>query len=459
MSNKSYILRAFLENPWAILPSKLAVLEEIVARHVAGEKLDAEEIQARIQGAVRPQNKQVHSVAVLPLFGIIFPKANLMTEMSGATSAEQFGAQFARLMDDPSIDAIVIDVDSPGGNVYGIEEVSQQIYEARGRKPVVAVADHQMASAAYWIGSAADEIVVSPSSEVGSIGVFAAHTDMSVALEKEGYKISLISAGKYKTEGNPWEPLGEEAKAAIQKSVDEYYDKFSGAVARNRGVKVSTVRNGFGEGRVVGAEEAVKLGMADRIGTLEETVDRLLGGDAGQRSAFSGQRLGGDGDLLSKSVDTSDGQEPVADSNVHTQWARARLEKVSKNDFQGDSMNTFLRDLLKARSEKITRAQAIVDGADKESRDLNEAERAEFAQLLGEGDSTGEVGALDARIEKIEGERGRLRKAAAKKFNAGGSDDIEKPDGQGNKMKMAEFRKLDAAAQMAFIKSDGKLED
>ena len=288
---RSYVLQAFVEAPWAILPHKLVILESIVIRHVSGEKLDAEEIQARINGASRPPDRVVSAVAVLPLFGVIFPRANMMTDMSGATSAERFGAQFTKLVKDPEITAIILDVDSPGGQVDGIEELSQQIFDARGQKPIVAVSNHLMASAAYWIGTAADEVVITPSGEVGSIGVFAVHEDISAALEKEGIKVSLISQGKYKTEGNPYEPLTDEARAAIHARVGDYYDSFVDSVARNRGVKSASVRNGFGEGRVVGARQAVELGMADRVGTLEETIDRLLGNHipSGDLPSKSGQ--------------------------------------------------------------------------------------------------------------------------------------------------------------------------
>jgi len=273
---QSFVLQSFVETPWAILPYKLAVLEEIVIRHVSGEKLDAEEVQARIHGATRPQDRQVNSVAILPLFGTIFPRANMMTDISGATSAERFGAQFSELVNDPEINAIVLDVDSPGGQVNGIDELSTRIFEARGKKPVVAVANHTMASAAYWIGTAADEVVISPSGEVGSIGVFAVHKDMSAALEQAGVKVSLISRGKYKVEGNPYEPLAEEARAAIGVRVSDAYEAFINSVARNRGVEAADVRNGFGEGRVVGARQAVALRMADRVGTLEDTIARLF---------------------------------------------------------------------------------------------------------------------------------------------------------------------------------------
>jgi len=280
----SYLLQAFTEASWAILPSKLNVIKEIVSRHVSGEKLNAEEVQTRIHGAVRPAEQRIpnpkkngiSSVAVLPLFGTIFPRANMMTEMSGATSAELFGNQFSQLLADESIDAIILNVDSPGGVVNGIAEVAQKIFEARGKKPIVAVANTLAASAAYWIATATDELIVSPSGRVGSIGVFAVHEDISKALENEGVRTSLISAGKYKTEGNPYEALTEEARASIQSSVNETYEMFIETVARHRNVKVADVRYGFGEGRVVSAQQAVTLGMADRVETLEQTIERLL---------------------------------------------------------------------------------------------------------------------------------------------------------------------------------------
>ncbi len=272
----SYVMKAFVETPWAILPHKLAILEEIAVRHAMGEKLDPEEVQMRIHGAKRPAERKIGTVAVLPLFGTIFPRANLMTQVSGATSAEIFGMQFDELMKDPEVKAIVLDVDSPGGQVGGIDELSGQIYQSRGIKPIVAVANHSMDSAAYWIGSAADEVVITPSGEMGSIGVFAVHEDISKQLEQDGIKLTVIKEGKFKAEGNPWEPLSEEAKAAIQVNVKDAYEAFIKSVARNRGVNPEKVRNGFGEGRTVGSNRAVELGMADRIGTLDETVDRLI---------------------------------------------------------------------------------------------------------------------------------------------------------------------------------------
>ncbi len=270
----SYILQAIHETPWAILPSKLAEIVAVAERHAAGLQLSAEEVAAVKAAARKPDARAAGAVAVLPLFGSIFPRANLMTEMSGATSAERFGAVFRSALADPSVVALVLDVDSPGGAVQGVPELADLIYGARGQKPIVAVADHLAASAAYWIATAADEVMVTPSGEVGSIGVFAAHEDVSRALDQQGVTVNLISAGKYKTEGSPYAPLGDEARAAIQARVDDYYNAFTKSVARGRGVSVADVRGGFGEGRVVGAAEAVRLGMADKVGTLDDAIVR-----------------------------------------------------------------------------------------------------------------------------------------------------------------------------------------
>jgi len=177
-------------------------------------------------------------------------------------------------MQDARVKAIIFDVDSPGGSVEGVTELASEIYNARKKKPSIAVANAQAASAAYWLASAAGELVVTPSGQVGSIGVYVAHQDESKALENEGVRITLISAGKYKTEGNPSEPLADEARAAIQSKVDDYYTMFVKGVAQNRGSTQAAVRDGYGQGRMVLASQAVKLNMADRVATLDDVLAR-----------------------------------------------------------------------------------------------------------------------------------------------------------------------------------------
>jgi signal peptide peptidase SppA len=270
----AHIVSFVLNTPWAITAEKLSVIMGALTYLAQGGEYTPEEIAA-IVGAARQTGQGPGAVAVLPLVGTIYQRANMLAESSGGTSTEAFTRAFRQALADSSVSAIVLDVDSPGGAVSGVDELATEIRRARGQKPIVAVANSLAASAAYWIASAADELVVTPSGEVGSIGVLAAHEDWSKALETQGVRTTLISAGKFKTEGSPYEPLSEEARAAIQSRVDDYYLAFVKAVARNRGTGLDAVRSGYGEGRVVGAEQAVELGMADSIATLDETVQRL----------------------------------------------------------------------------------------------------------------------------------------------------------------------------------------
>ena len=276
----AHIIRAVYDEPWAILPSVHRHMVEIVTERLRSGRLTSEEIEARLEGVqAAPPGSTMQArggaIAVLPLYGLISQRAGMMQEMSGGTSCEAFTAQIRQLAADPGIVAIVIDVDSPGGSVFGVLEAAQAIFEARSAKPIVAVSNSLNASAAYWLTSQAHEIVASPSSETGSIGVYSAHRDDSKANEMAGARYTLISAGKFKVEGNPYEPLSEEAMAEMQGRADRVYGDFVAAVARGRGVSADAVRSGYGQGRVVGAKQAVALGLADRVDTLEGTLARL----------------------------------------------------------------------------------------------------------------------------------------------------------------------------------------
>lgn len=283
------------ETPWAITPGKLAAILEVLDLRAQGLRFTAEEIRERVGAAAsRSEPRRSGAVAVLPIYGVLSQRADLLTESSGGASTDRVTGQFRQLLADPSIGSIVLDVDSPGGTVYGVEELASVIYGARGTKPVVAVANSMAASAAYWIATAADELVVTPGGQVGSIGVLLAHTETSVLDERLGLKTSVISAGKFKSEANPYEPLGDEARAALQEKVDLYYAAFTKAVARHRGVGVEAVRSGFGQGRVVNARPAVEAGMADRVATLDETIQRMASGRArrgGTRAEAPGASL------------------------------------------------------------------------------------------------------------------------------------------------------------------------
>jgi signal peptide peptidase SppA len=290
--NNAGILRAIAATPWAIVPEKLDAIVDLVNLRASGVRLSEDEINARIGDAPSAPAAQLTpgGVAVLPLFGVVAQRMDMMTAMSGGTSTERMGAQIDAALANPDVRALVLNVDSPGGTIEGVPELARRIFDARGAKPIVAIANATMASAAYWIGSAADEVVVTPSGTVGSIGVYTVHTDTSKADEQAGVAKTVIRAGRFKAEGIGGLPLSDEARTALQDRVDEFYGMFVNDVARQRGVTAEAVRNGYGQGAVLGARGALAAGLVDRIATLDETVARLARPQA--RSAIvSGRRV------------------------------------------------------------------------------------------------------------------------------------------------------------------------
>ncbi len=273
----AHILLAMAAECWAMEPVKLAAIMAFLQSQAEGIKFSAEEIEARIGGkpASAPAAQQAGAVAILPLRGAIANRMSMMADISGGTSNEALGQMFQQALRDDRVQSIVLDVDSPGGAVSGTEELSAMIHAARGTKPIVAHVNALAASAAYWIASAADEMVITPSGGVGSIGVYGVHDDVSAMLEKAGIKKTIIASSDPKVEGNPYNPLSDEARAEMQRRVNAQNDVFVAAVARNRNVSEAKVRADFGQGRVVEAPAAIRHGMADRTGSLDDVLKRF----------------------------------------------------------------------------------------------------------------------------------------------------------------------------------------
>lgn len=298
-----HVFRAVYGTPWAILEDRLKTIAEIVRMRMTGERLSDGEIRSRlaaVEAAQGPRSgarsgaRTANSIAVIPIYGTIFQRANLLTAFSGGATVESLSQAFDEALADDQIGSIVFDVDSPGGEVGGIEELAAQVRAARGQKPVVAVANTLMASAAYWLASQADEIVASPSSMVGSIGVVMVHQEVSRMAEAEGITTNIIRIPEAKYEGNQWEVLSDDARAHLEQIAGDYYGQFVNAVAQGRGVTAAAVRAGYGEGRVLTAKRAKEASLVDRIDTLDGTIRRLATGRAPATrgaSAASGYRV------------------------------------------------------------------------------------------------------------------------------------------------------------------------
>lgn len=271
----AHIVSFCIEHPWAITRPMLQTIAGIISQRAAGFEVRAEDVAAAVASRKASSGAAPTGVALIPIAGVIVPRANLFSDISGGASAEGIAAQLRAAMSDPNVGSIVLDVDSVGGNVAGITELAAEIRRARAVKPVHAVANFTMASAAYWLAAQATRISASPSATVGSIGVLGIHEDLSKALELKGVKVSLLTAGKFKGEGNPTEPLSDEARAFMQQRIDDSYGQFVKDVALGRGVKPGEVRGGFGEGRALSAKDALDAGMVDDVATLDDVLARL----------------------------------------------------------------------------------------------------------------------------------------------------------------------------------------
>lgn len=258
--------------PWAITEAMLGVVAGILANRLAGEKAQDTTYVTRPATA----GGTTGGVAVIPLHGVIAPRMNLLSDISGGATFEEATMQLREAVAAPAVSTIVLDWDSPGGSVAGATEFAREVLKARAVKPVISQANFQMCSAAYWTGACATKIIASPSAMVGAIGVYTIHEDLSKALDQLGVKLTYISAGKYKVDGNETEPLSDTARARMKAIVDSKYARFVADVALGRNVPEASIRNGYGEGSVLTADEAQKLGMVDEIATLDETLARAL---------------------------------------------------------------------------------------------------------------------------------------------------------------------------------------
>ena len=282
MSDRFQHVTAFaLDHPWALAPAALEVVAEVIARKIAGHRLTSEEIEARLQDKSKlPAPNVSGAVAVIPVHGVIVPRGSMLDDVSGATSLDSLSASLNAAMADEKVGKILLDIDSPGGSVAGVTEFARSIMRARTKKPVIAHARYTAASAALWIASAATKFIASPSARVGSLGVYAIHTDLSKALEGMGIKRTFVSSSPAKVEGNEATPLSEAARAEIQKVVDTSAARFRQDVAHGRGITVDKVKSAFGEGKMFNADDALAAGMIDEVATFEDTVSGLMSTDS-----------------------------------------------------------------------------------------------------------------------------------------------------------------------------------
>lgn len=284
------IFRMIINELYAIQPEALNMVLAAYA-HRAGTQSDPPRLLSA-SGARRSDRRAVggDNVAVLYVRGLVERETTWLGAILGGTAVVDIKAAIDQYMAS-AVDCLILDIDSPGGSVYGVHELAEYIYAAGRKKPIIAYTGGLAASAAYWIGSAAGSFVSERSAETGSIGVLLVHFDESQALESAGIKPSVIRRPEHKAEGIAIEPLSDSARDYLQGRIDDYYSLFVGDVARYRNVSVGTVESKFGGGRVLGAKAAKAVGMIDEIGSIQSHIATAITRHGEQRKRAYAQTL------------------------------------------------------------------------------------------------------------------------------------------------------------------------
>ncbi len=264
-----HIAERVFATPLMIARAKLDVILGVLAPRLQGAALEPRE-------AVAPRSLfevTADGIAIIPIFGTLVRRTTGLEAQSGLSSYASLSEQIAEAASDTSIRAILLDIDSPGGEAGGAFDLADQIFEARKAKPVWAVANESAFSAAYALAASAERLYVTRTGGVGSIGVIAVHLDQSQADEQDGFKYTSVFAGEHKNDYSPHEPLADPARAALQKEVDRVYGLFVACVARGRTLSAEAVR-ATEAGLFFGAD-GVAAGLADRLGTFEDALGDL----------------------------------------------------------------------------------------------------------------------------------------------------------------------------------------
>jgi len=331
------IASALFNQPWFSTEESMLLMQSLLSERNSEVGISKEEIVARIEAAGGSRVGKMaarmgldledtedseeasyfvrESVAVIPLAGSLFAKANLLTQHSGCTSYQKFEANFRHAAARSDIKSIIIDCDSPGGQVAGCKDVADMLYGARGGdKPIMAYVSGQCCSAAMYIGAACDRIISSPSSLLGSIGTLIMVRDSSGAYERAGLKMNVLRSSPLKAAGVEGEKFDGPRRDSLQHIVDQFGAEFEADIGKYRGISAAQVRERFGQGGVLTPKDALAVGMIDSISAWDDFIKPLAkaspppGGRSGGKSMKYSQEVRGLllGNSFIKAIDASD---------------------------------------------------------------------------------------------------------------------------------------------------------
>jgi signal peptide peptidase SppA len=304
-----------------------------------------------------------------------------------------------------------LNINSPGGSVDGISELSTKIYNSRGIKPIYAYVGGEACSAAYWLGSSSDKIIINETGAVGSIGVYATYMDYTKAMDDAGIKeitiVSRLSPNKVP------DPSEDKGKAQIQAHIDTYANIFIEAVARNRGVSADDVIANYGQGDIVIGKNAVEKGMVDKIGTFEiavEALNKII--EKNNKKNSSSSLIFKAGGTNKMTIEELKSQSPEVFAQVFELGAISERQRIQGLEELEATENSEVLAKIKFDG-KTTKADAalLIFEANKEKLSKIKASREKDAQDIPTVENNGEVKVEDTAVQALV--------AGAKKVNGG----------------------------------------
>lgn len=340
----AHIASRVLNVPLMVTPEKLDVILHALGPRIGLGDFSLERPpQAVTDFSSSPRYREYtgDGIGLIPVMGLLAYNVSFEDALCGdVTSYHEIRQMFREALNDPLVTSILFAFDSPGGEVAGVFDLTDEIYRARDKKPIYAVIDESAFSAAYALASASSTIFIPRTGGVGSIGIIAHHIDQSAKDAKEGLKITPVLAGARKNDFSPHQPLPPEGLARLQALVDENYKLFVDTVARNRGLSVDAVRNT--EAATFHGEGAVRAGFADRISNFHEAVRYI---ESQTRGGQTMKIFGRKATVVPAAVDTESSRtdkepEEVVDLQAVIEQARAEGRAEALKEMDAESVRT-----------------------------------------------------------------------------------------------------------------------
>ena len=354
MSNLFYLAGQILNRPLLVTPEQARLIYSAIS-NPDNIKFNERDMGMALGAPTDRSGERTYQVidrktAVVPVIGSLINRGNNFLELFGFTSYERLKGQINEISEDDSIETVIFDFDSPGGEATGCLELATLIRNLSKKKKTISVVNGLACSAAYALASATSEIYTTPSSSLGSIGVVYIHIDQSKQLDLAGVKPTFVYAGQHKIDCSPFAPLSDEMKADMQVEINGLYDAFIATVAKGRGKKLSVADARNTEAQIFIGKAAVDKGLADKVDTFDNVLAAVS--RPSQRPTTNTQK----GNFL---MDTDDNAAAKAIEGVRQQDCGKTGMNAQSQDTQEGEKKAY------GRIEKIMSCDAIKSDAKK----------------------------------------------------------------------------------------------